>query len=111
MTAFVQLVEINQLGICAYCPAFRSCINFIRENTYGNRDGNIPRVEETALCSQSAFPIEAGGRETRIGKPVQGNIVENIIPGKTFLLPVENPDDEFIACNIMIQHPGCEPDG
>ena len=56
MSAFVELVVMDEFGIGPLCPAPRGWIEFVREDAHGNRDGDAFGVE----IPEFVLPIETG---------------------------------------------------
>ena len=46
MPALGELVEVNELGKCLLCPATRDRVEFVWEDTHGNRDVDAFDIEE-----------------------------------------------------------------
>jgi hypothetical protein len=46
VSAFVELVVIDEFGIRPFCPASRGLINLARKNAHGYGDGDVFRIEK-----------------------------------------------------------------
>ena len=60
MPAFVELVVIDEFGICALGPAPRRSIDLIREDAHGNRDRNVLRGKK----GQLVLPVQTSRRDS-----------------------------------------------
>src|SRR5262249_11711073 len=49
VAAFVDLIEIDEIGIRLLRPAARGRVDFVRKNAHGDRDGDISRIEKASL--------------------------------------------------------------
>src|SRR4051812_21867065 len=76
MTALVELVVVNELGIGALGPASRRLIELIGKGADGDRNRNVLGCKERKL----AFPIQARRRYRRVRQPIQRRVVEDVIP-------------------------------
>src|SRR5687768_11763870 len=76
VTAFVELVVIDELGVGPLRPASRGLILFAREYAHGNGNGDALGVEKATLV----FPIETRRRDPRVRQPVERDVVEDLIP-------------------------------
>src|ERR1700759_4582227 len=61
--------------------------------------------------NQLAFPIKPRRRNRRIGEPIKGDIVENVVTRKAFPLSGEDTRNKLVALGVVIQHPRRQPDG
>src|SRR5205823_3225650 len=57
VTAFIEPVVVDELGIGFLRPTPRGLIQLLWKSTHGSRDGDVLRGEEREL----AFPIQTGG--------------------------------------------------
>src|SRR6266849_8406100 len=106
VTALVELVVINELGIRLLCPTPWSCIDLVWKYTHGSRDRHTFRSEK----GQLAFPIETSGRNRRIRQPVERHIVEDVVAREAFTLAIEDACDERITAGVVVEHPGGKAD-
>ena len=67
VAAFREPVEMTQCGICSLRPTLRGCINLVREDAHGDRDGDLFRGEEVELVLR----VEAGRGDRRVRQPVE----------------------------------------
>ena len=82
MTAFVELVEVDEFGICLLCPAPRDWIEFVRKDTHGNRDGDALGIEEPEFAP--ILPIETGSRNPCVRQPGDRDVVEDVVAREAF---------------------------
>jgi hypothetical protein len=75
VVALVDFVEVDEVGIRLLGPGPRGLVDLVREDADGSRDGDALEVEEAELV----LPVEAGRRDTRIGQPVQRDVVEDLV--------------------------------
>src|SRR5260370_9880203 len=101
VAAFVDLVVMDELGVSPFYPTPRSCIDLIREDAHGNRDGDVLRGKEGLLV----FPIQTRGRDRRIRQPIERNVVEHIVSCKALRLTVKDTRHEREAERIMVEYP------
>src|SRR5436305_612417 len=57
---------MDQFRIRLLCPAPRGCIEFVREDAHGNRDGDAFGIE---IPFAKILPIETGARERGVRQP------------------------------------------
>src|SRR3954451_20350125 len=96
--AFVEPVVVNQLWERFFCPTPRSCIDLIRKDAHGNRDGDAFRGEEGELV----FPIQTSRRDCRVRQPVECDIVEDVVSRQTLGLTVEDTCDELVTARVVV---------
>ena len=60
--AFVELVVVDQFGIRPLRPAPRGCIDLVRKDAHGNRDGDAFDIEKPEFAQMS--PSRDGRRRT-----------------------------------------------
>src|SRR5580693_3661983 len=75
VSAFVELVEIDELVIGPLCPAARGLIVLTRKDAHGGRDGDVSGV----VKAEVQFPIEASRGNRRIRQPIERKVVEHIV--------------------------------
>src|SRR6476646_238963 len=99
MATFVELVVIDELGICPLCPTPRYCTDLVRKGAHGDGYGDPFRGEEGELV----LPINARRGDRRIRQPVERNVVEDFISRKTSVcLSVEGARDELVAPGVVV---------
>src|SRR5215468_12754106 len=76
VAALVDLVVVDEVGVGPLGPAPRRLILLAGKDAYGHRDGDALGVEEAALV----FPIETRRRDPRVRKPVERDVVEDLLP-------------------------------
>src|SRR5436190_12313252 len=107
MPAFVELAEMDEFGIGPFRPTPRCGVNLVRKDADGNRDGHIFHIEK----AEAVFPIEARRRNGRARQPIERDIIEDVVSGKTFGLSVEDTRDEFVTTYVVVENPCREADG
>src|SRR5580658_5011173 len=76
MTAFVEPVVVDELGIGPLRPAPRRWIEFVGEDAHGNRDGDALDVE---IPFAKIFPVETGAGKRGVRQPSNRNVVEDVV--------------------------------
>jgi hypothetical protein len=76
VTAFGELVVMDQFGIRPLRPAPRGWIEFVREDAHGNRDGDAFGIE---IPFAPILPIETGARKRRVRQPGDRDVVEDVV--------------------------------
>ena len=76
MSSLWQPVVMDHFGIRLLCPAPRGWIEFVREDAYGNRDGNAFGIE---IPFAPILPIETGARKRCVRQLGDRDVVENVI--------------------------------
>src|SRR5262249_56292927 len=72
VSALVDFVEVDEVGVGAFRPASRSLVLLARKDADGDWKGEALHVEEAALV----LPIQARGGNPRVGQPVEPDGVE-----------------------------------
>jgi hypothetical protein len=75
MSAFLDLVVIDQLVIRALRPAPRGLIVLAGKHAHGSRDGDVSGVVNAELV----FPIEASRGSRRVRQPVERDVVKDVV--------------------------------
>ena len=106
MSAFGELVVVDELHIRLLRPALRRLINFFRKRAHADRKLDPSRVEEAA-CRQIMphVPVETRRRDRGIRQPIERDVVENVVAAQPFRLAVENAGDHLVAANVVIKYP------
>ena len=89
--------RIQLVGICAHCDGYLDAC--------GREKGDLSRWHVVGC-----FPIQARRRDRCVGQPVKGDVVEDVVPRKAFLLAGEGARDEFVAACVVVEQPGGEAD-
>src|ERR1700722_55441 len=89
VAAFVELVVMDQVGIGPLCPTPRSLVELVWEDTYGRRNGDAFDSKEGNLVFECP-PIEARAADRGVCQPGEGDVVQDIVSGKAFALPVKH---------------------
>src|SRR4029453_6423890 len=76
VAALGELVEVDEILVGALGPTPRSLVDFLREDTYGSRNGDVVVVEEGAFV----FHIETSAGHARVRQPGEGDVVEDVVP-------------------------------
>src|SRR5689334_8212910 len=95
---------MNELGIRLFRPTPRGGIDLIRKDAHSNRNGDMFGVEEHQLV----FPIETSRRNSRACQPVERDVVEDVVACKALFLAVEDPRDQLITADVVVNHPCSE---
>src|SRR5262245_25576371 len=74
-TPIESVVMDEVIGICPLGPALRCLIQLVREDTDGERDGDVLGVEEGGRV----LPVETGRRDASVREPVERDVVEDVI--------------------------------
>src|SRR5262245_60792509 len=98
MTAFVELVKMNQFGIRPLCPTAWSGIEFVREDAHGNRDGDAFGIEIPKFAP--ILPIETGARKSRVRQPGDCDVVKDVVACEAFGFSLKNTRDQFVAACV-----------
>src|SRR5215213_4841326 len=75
VTAFFDLVEIDEVGVGLIGPAARGLILLAGKHARSHRNGDALGVEKATLI----FPIETRRRDPRIRQPIKRDVVEDLI--------------------------------
>jgi hypothetical protein len=78
VTAFIDLVVINEFVIRALCPTPRGFIVFAGKDGHRRRNGDIDGVVKADLI----FPIKPSRRNHGVRQPIKCDVVEDIIARK-----------------------------
>src|SRR5882762_5765949 len=82
VSALLNLVVMDKFGIRPLGPAPRGWIKFVREDAYGNRDGDAFGIEIPEFAP--ILPIETGARKRRVRQPGDRDVVEDVVARETF---------------------------
>src|SRR4029077_12861196 len=91
---------MDELGKGLLGPTAWGWIEFVREDTHGNRDGDAFGIE---ISLAPVFPIETGARNPSVRQPGNRDVVENVVAREALRLPIEDARDEFQAARVVIQ--------
>ncbi len=83
-----------------------ACIDLVRKDAHGNRDGDAFRGEKGELV----FPIETSRRDRRVRQPVERDVVEDVVSRQALGLTVEDACDERVTARVVVEHPGGQAD-
>src|SRR6266849_4267174 len=98
---------MDEFGIRSLYPTPRGGVDLIGINADGNRDGDVLRGEKGKLV----FPIQTSRRDRRVGQPVEGDVVENVISRKALGLAGKDARHERLAGFVVVEYPGRQADG
>ena len=98
---------MDQFGIRPLRPAPRGWIEFVREDAYGNRNGDAFGVEKPEFV----LPIETGARKRRVRQPGDRDVVEDVVAREALRLSVKDARDERIAARVVIEEIRRQADG
>src|SRR5437588_4773846 len=107
MPAIVELVVVNEFGIGTLCPTTRSCVEFVREGAYGNRDGDAFNSEKRELV----LPVESTRGNPSVRQPRERDVIEEIVPREACGLPVKGARDELQATCVVVHKIGRQANG
>jgi hypothetical protein len=107
VTAFVEPVVMDELGIGPLRPTPRHRIDLVWKDTHCNRDSNVLRGNETQLV----LPIQARRRDCRVGQPIVGDVVEDVVTCQALGSTIEDARNELVAAYVMVEDPGGQTDG
>src|SRR5437660_750064 len=93
---------MDEFGIRFLYPAPRGGVNFIGKNAHGNRDGDVLGGEKGKLV----FPIQTSRRDPRVRQPVEGDVVEDVVPRKALGLTGKDACHHRLTRCVVIDHPG-----
>jgi len=77
VSAFGELVEVDELGIGLLGPTQWGRIEFVREDADGDRDVDFFGVEIPELAP--VLPIETGAGKRGVRQPGDGDVVEDVV--------------------------------
>src|SRR5688572_27242560 len=75
VTASVELVVVDQVGIRLLRPTARGFILLAGKNAHGHRNRDALGVEKASLV----FPIETRRRDPRVRHPIKRDVVEDLV--------------------------------
>ena len=106
MTALVDLVKVDEVRKGSFDPGSGRPKRFAWEYRECGTNRDFSLGNEAPL-----LPVEAGGRGSSVGKPVQRDVVKNGISCKTTLgLSFEGVCHLLVAVGVMVKQPGGQPD-
>src|SRR5215831_13221209 len=87
VAAFVDFVEIGQVGISTMSPRIRRTVDVFGE--HGDRDRKLdlrrlPRSRARGIAS-TVFPVEARGRGRGVGEPIKRDVIQDFVFGGRFV--------------------------
>ena len=92
---------MNEIGIRPLCPAPRGGIEFVREDAYGNRNGDAFCIEIPEFAP--ILPIETGAGKRRVRQPGDGDVVEDVVAGEAFGFSLKDACDQLVAARVVIE--------
>src|SRR5580693_2354992 len=114
VTALVHLVEVDDVGVRLLDPAARGPPDLAGERREAdrNRDRRGSLTGRTSIFL-SFFPVRARSRRPGACQPVQGDVVDDVVPGEIARrLPAgKTAGDLQVAVRIVIDHPRRQRDG
>src|SRR5688572_21931907 len=116
VAAAVDLVEVAEVGVGRLNPAARGSPDLAGERREAdrNRDRRRSRATRTG-CGQnlSKLPVPPGGRGAGARQPVQRDVVDDALSGEIAhgLALYERAGHLVVAVRVVVEHPGCQPDG
>ena len=98
-----MLIIIDEFGIRLLGPSPRRLVDFFGESAHGDRDLDASHIEEAARRKiMAGIPIELRGGDRGVRKPVERDIIENVVARQPFRLGVESARDHPVAANVMV---------
>src|SRR5215213_6475012 len=113
VTALVDLVEVDQVGVGLLGPAPRGLVLLAGKDAHGNRDGDTLCVEKATPI----FPIEPRRRDPRVRQPIKRDVVEDLVARQFARVtrgPVQSLGDRrgrLAVSIIVVEQPGGQADG
>src|SRR3989442_15935890 len=89
---------MDQFRIRLLCPAPRGCIEFVREDAHGNRDGDAFGIE---IPFAKILPIETGARERGVRQASDRDVRKDGMSREDFGYSRKDARDQLIApCGV-----------
>src|SRR5271155_602130 len=101
---------MNELGIRFLRPTARGGIDLVRKGAHGRRDGDALDVEKALLRRRAVVPIRTGRRSCGVRQPVERDVLDNVVSGESFGLPVEHSGDQLVTADVVVEDPGSKAD-
>src|SRR5258705_11831705 len=98
---------MDEFGVRPLCPTARGGVDLIWKDAHGNGDRDVLGGEKGKLV----FPIQTSRRDRRVGQPVEGDVVENVISRKALGLAGKNARHERLTGLVVVEHPSRQADG
>src|SRR5215207_4758113 len=114
MTALVDLVEVDEVGIRRLDPAARGPEDLAGEGGEADRQRDIRRsLAGRKSLGSSELPVPPGGRGTGARQPIQRDVVDDVVPGEIAhgLAVEKGAGDLVVAVRIVVEHPGRQGEG
>src|SRR5262245_48488576 len=104
MTALVDFVEVNKVAVGSLDPAPGRPPQLAGEDGKCRRNGDLPLIGDARV-----LPVEPCSGGAGVGDPVQGDVVENLVPSQLALrMSCKGVCDLFVRMRIVIHQPGGE---
>src|ERR1700736_3748215 len=87
-------------------PATWSGVDLIGINADGNRNGDVLGGEK----GKFVFQIQTSRRDRRVGEPVEGDVVEDVISRKALGLAGKDARHERLTGFVVVEYPGRQVD-
>src|ERR1700675_2457701 len=98
---------MDEFGIRFLYPTPWSGVDLVGINADGNRDGDVLGGEKGKLV----FPIQTSRRDRRVGEPVEGDVVEDVVSRKALGLACKDARHERLTGFVVVEDPGRQADG
>jgi hypothetical protein len=98
---------VHELRIRCFGPTPGRLIELIGKNADRRRYLDALLVKEAKFV----FPVKTARRDACICQPIQGDVVEDVVPRKALGLARENTGDQRQAGCVVIEDPRGKPDG
>ena len=110
MSAFRDLVIVDEFRIRLLGPALRGWIEFVWEDAHRSRDSNAFGAEKPNLAP--IFPIQAGGRKGRVRQPRDRDVVEDVVAREAFGRSLnKDTRDQLVTARVVVEEIRGQTDG
>ena len=109
VTAFGELVEMDEFGIGLLGPTEWGRIEFVGKNAHGNRDVDAFGIEVADFAP--VLPLESGAGKRRVRQPGDRDVVEDVVARETLGFSLKHACDQLIAACVVIKEISREADG
>src|SRR5215217_1455066 len=106
VSALVEFVVMDQVGICALCPTPRGLIEIFRKGAHGNWYRDIFRREKGKLV----FPVQASRRDSSVRQPVECDVVEDVVARESLRHAVKDACHHLVTELVVVEYPRGEAD-
>jgi hypothetical protein len=114
MPAAVDLVEVGEVRVRLLDPAARGPEDLAGEGGESDRERDFWRnLAGRQSLGSSGLPVLTGRRGPGTCQPVQGDVVDDVVPGEIArgLAVDKGAGDLLVAVGVVVEHPGRQGDG